>query len=134
MKTDVLLGVMLVLATTSVAPQTATGIRLAEIRLGGDTGLDAVDLRKCADDLKSRTYEGPEWQDNLAERFRALCLQDNGYFKATVKVSAEQLPDKQSTHQFVITFDIDAGPLYRTGQIAFRSNHVFSAEELRSMF
>ena len=63
-----------------------------------------------------------------------LCLQDNGYFKAAVKPSVEQLPDKRGTHQFVVTFDIDAGPQYRIGQIGFRNNRVFSAEELRSMF
>lgn len=34
----------------------------------------------------------------------------------------------------MVTFDIDGGPLYRTDQIAFSGNHVFSAEELRSMF
>jgi outer membrane protein assembly factor BamA len=134
MRTAALFGTMLVLATASVAAQTATGIHLADVRFSGDTQLDAVDLSKCTADPKSRTYEGPEWQDDLVERVRVLCLQDNGYFKATVKPSVEQLPDKESTHQFVITFDIAAGPMYRTGQIAFRNNHVFSAEELHSMF
>jgi len=134
MRTAALFGTMLALATVSVAAQTATGIHLADVRFSGDTRLDAMDLTKCAADLKSRTYEGPEWQDDLVERVRVLCLQDNGYFKATVKPSVEQLPDKESTHQFVITFDIAAGPMYRTGQIAFKSNHVFSAEELHSMF
>ena len=128
MRPAALFGTMLVLATASVAAQTATGIHLADVLFSGDTQLDAVDLSK------SRIYEGPEWQDDLAERVRVLCLQDNGYFKATVKPSAEQLFDKQSTHQFVMTFDTAAGPRYRTGQIAFRGNHVFSAEELHSMF
>ena len=134
MRTGVLLGAMLVLATTSVAPQTATGIRLADVRFTGDTRLEAVDLSKCAADLKSRTYEGPDWLDSLAERVRLLCLQENGYFKAVVNPSTEQLSDKQGTHQFIITFDIDAGRQYRAGQITFRNNRVFSAEELRSMF
>jgi outer membrane translocation and assembly module TamA len=134
MRTDVLLGAMLVLATTSVAAQTATGIRLTDVRFRGDTQLDAGDLSKCAADLKSQTYEGPEWSDSLTERVRLLCLQDNGYFQAAVKPSTEQLPDKQGTHQFIITFDIDAGPQYRAGQIGFKNNRVFSADELRSMF
>ncbi|MGC1650855.1 MAG: hypothetical protein WA741_33950, partial [Candidatus Sulfotelmatobacter sp.] len=93
MRTAALFGTMLVLATASVAAQTATGIHLADVRFGGDTQLDAVDLSKCAADLKSRTYEGSEWQDDLVERVRVLCLQDNGYFNATVKPSVEQLPD-----------------------------------------
>ena len=59
MRTAALFGTMLVLATASVAAQTATGIHLADVRFSGDTQLDAVDLSKCAADLKSRTYEGP---------------------------------------------------------------------------
>jgi outer membrane translocation and assembly module TamA len=134
MRTDVLLGTVLVLATTSVAAQTATGIRLVDVRFIGDTQLNDVDLTKCAADLESQTYEGPEWSGSLTERVRLLCLQDNGYFKAEVKPSTEQLSDKRGTHQFIITFDIDAGPQYRAGEIGFRDNHVFPADELRSMF
>ena len=51
-----------------------------------------------------------------------------------MKSSARQLPDKDDTHQFVITFDLDVGPQYRTGRFDFTNNRVFSAEELRSMF
>ena len=133
MRTGVLLGAMFVFAITSAAGQTATGIHLVDVRFSGDTRLESVDLRKCAADLKSRTYAGPEWLDNITERVQLLCLQDNGYFRAAVKPSTKQLPDKHGTHQFVITFDIDAGPQYRTGQIEFRNNRVFSAEELRLM-
>lgn len=134
MRAGVLLGAMFVLAITPVAGQTATGIRLVGVRFSGETRLQAVDLRKCAAELKSRIYEGPEWMGNITECVRLLCLQDNGYFKAAVKPSTEQLSDKHGTHQFVITFDIDAGPHYRAGQIGFKNNHVLSAEELRSMF
>ncbi len=134
MRRGILLGAMFALAATSGVGQVATGIRLVDVRFSGDTRLEAVDLRKCAADLKSRVYDGPEWLSNIAERVRLLCLQDNGYFKAAVKPSSEQLPDKHGTHQFVVTFDIHAGPQYRTCEVAFRNNHVFSAEELRSMF
>jgi len=122
------------LATTSGVGQTAAGIHLVDVRFRGDTQLEAVDLRKCAADLESQLYEGPEWLSNITDRVRLQCLQDNGYFKAVVKPSSRQLPDKHGTHQFVITFHILAGPQYRTGQVDFRNNHVFSAEELRSMF
>jgi outer membrane protein assembly factor BamA len=112
----------------------ATGIHLVDVRFSGDTHSPAVDLRKCAADLKSRIHEGSEWLADITERVRLLCLQENGYFKAAVKASTEQLTDKDGTHQFVDTFDIDSGPQYRTGQIGFRNNRVFSEEELRSMF
>jgi outer membrane translocation and assembly module TamA len=134
MRTGVLLGTMLVLATMSVGGQTATGIHLVDVRFSGDTHSPAVDLSKCAADLKSLIYVGPEWLANITHRVRLLCLQENGYFKAAVKASTEQLHDKHGTHQFVVTFTIDSGPQYRTGHIGFRNNRVFSEEELRSMF
>jgi hypothetical protein len=134
MRTVFLLGAMFALTATFGVGQVAAGIRLVDVRFSGDTRPEAVDLRKCAADLKSRVYDGPEWLSDIAERVRLLCLQDNGYFKAAVKPSSEQLPDKHGTHRFVITFDIHAGPQYRTGEVAFRNNHVFSAAELRSIF
>jgi hypothetical protein len=57
MKTGDLLAAMFVLATTSVAAQIATGIHLVDVRFSGDTRLEAVDLKKCAADLKSRTSQ-----------------------------------------------------------------------------
>ena len=66
---------------------------------------------------------------------RTRCLLDKGYVKATVKASTQQLPDSQSTNQFTITFDIDAGPRYRLGEITFKNNHAISnAKALRNLF
>jgi hypothetical protein len=119
MKTrSVLLGAILVLAT-AVAGQTATGIRLVGVRFKGNKRLETVDLRKCAADLKSRTYEGPGWLAYITERVRLQCFKDKGYFKAVLEPSTKQLPDKQGTHEFVVTFNIDAGSQYRIGQISF---------------
>jgi len=43
--------------------------------------------------------------------------------------------DRQDTHQFVITFDIDAGPQFRLGRITFRNNRaVTNAKALRNLF
>jgi outer membrane protein insertion porin family len=130
-----MLHAMFALAAVSMAGQMATGIRLVEVRFNADTRLDGVDLKRCAADLKSRTYEGPQWTDSLLERVRVQCLQDKGYFHAAVKASTQQLPDKRDTHQFVITFDIDAGPRYHLGHITFRNNHaVTNAKALRNLF
>jgi outer membrane protein insertion porin family len=133
MRIGSLLGAILVLAT-AVAGQTATGIRLIDVQFRGIRRLEAVDLRKCAADLKSRTYEGPGWLAYITERVRLQCFQDKGYFKALVEPSTKQRPDKEGTHQFVVTFNVDTGSQYRVGQISFRNNLVISAEELRSMF
>jgi outer membrane protein insertion porin family len=130
-----MLRAMFALAAISMAGQIATGIHLVDVRFNGDTRLDGVDLKKCAADLKSQTYVGPQWTDSLLERVRVQYLQDQGYFKAAVKASTQQLPDRQDTHQFVITFDIDAGPQFRLGHITFRNNHaVTNAKVLRNLF
>lgn len=134
MRLGFMLGAMFALVATSSAGQTATGIQLTDVRFRGDTRLETVDLKKCAADLKSRVYEGPQWLDSVTERVRLLCLQENGYFKASVEPSTEQLSDKRGTHRFAVTFDIDAGLQYRIGPIGFRNNRALSAEELRSMF
>jgi outer membrane protein assembly factor BamA len=103
--------------------------------LKGDTRLDGVDLKKCATDLRSQIYAGPQWTDYLVERVRTLCLLNKGYFKAVVKASTQQLPDKHSTHQFVVTFDIDSGPQYQLGGITFKNNHAISnSKHLRDLF
>jgi len=42
---------MFVFGPMSVAAQIATGIQLVDVRFGGDTRLQGVDLKKCAADL-----------------------------------------------------------------------------------
>jgi hypothetical protein len=133
MRLGVLLA-MFALVKTFSAAQTVTGIQLIRVRFRSDTPLQAVGLNRCAADLKSGVYEGPEWLDRITERVRLQCLEENVYFKALVAPSTEQLPDKGETHQFAVTFDIDAGLQYRTGPIGFRNNRALSAEKLRSMF
>jgi outer membrane protein insertion porin family len=129
------LGVMFVLLTMSGAGQIAAGIHLVRVQFRGNTQLGSVDLKKCTADLKSQTYEGPEWLGYVTDQVRLLCLEDNGYLKALVEPSTEQLPDKDGTHQFVITFDIDAGPQYRVGNITFKNNHAISdAKAVRDLF
>jgi outer membrane protein insertion porin family len=131
----VLVVAILAVLLTSSAGQIATGIHLVDVRFRGDMQLDGVDLKKCATDLKSQIYEGTQWADYLVDTLRAQCLVDKGYMKAAVKASAQQLPDKQGTHQFVITFDIDAGPQYRVGNITFKNNHAIrDAKALRHLF
>ena len=129
-----MLRAMFALASISMAGQIAAGIHLVEVRFTGDTRLDGVDLRKCAVDLKSRMYVGPRWTDSLLERVRVQYLQNKGYLKAVVEASTKQLPDSQHTHQFVVTFEIDAGPQYRLGHITFRNNHVLTNDNARNLF
>jgi outer membrane protein assembly factor BamA len=131
----VMLRAMFALAATAMAGQIATGIHLADIRFKGDTRLDGVDLQKCASDLRSQVYIGTDWTDYFVGSVQTRCLLDKGYFKATVKASTQQLPDSNRTHQFVITFDTDAGPQYRLGHITFKGNHAISdAKTLRDLF
>src|SRR4051812_32765649 len=94
MRMGMQLSAMFVLLTMSSTGQIAAGIHLVKVQFNGNTQLEGADLQKCAADLKSRTYEGPEWVGYVTEQVRLLCLQDNGYWKASVEPSTEQLPDK----------------------------------------
>lgn len=133
MRLKILLALVLALSTTSLIGQIAAGIHLAEVRFSGDTRLKGVDLSEPAADLRSREYEGSGWLDGLTERVRRF-LQDYGYFKVVVTPSAQRLSDRDDTHQFIVTFHIDAGQRYRLGEIVFNNNHLFSSQELRPMF
>jgi outer membrane protein insertion porin family len=135
MKKGVQLAALLVLLATSGASQIAAGIHVVDVRFSGDTRLESVKLKECAAGLKSRIYGGSEWLANITERVRLRCLQDEGYFRASVEPSAEQLPDKHDAHQFVVTFNIEAGPRYRLGEITFKNNHAISnPNALRNLF
>ena len=117
MKMQVMLRAMLALAATGMAAQIATGIHLQDVRFKGNTRLDGVDLKKCASDLKSKVYVGTDWTDYFVGTVTTKCLLDKGYFKSAVTASTEQLPDKNNTHQFAVTFNIDAGPRYHLGRL-----------------
>ena len=135
MRIQVTLRALLALAATGVAGQIATGIHLHDVRFKGDTRLDGVDLKKCASDLKSQVYIGTDWTDYFAGTVQTKCLLDKGYFKSVVTASTQQLADKKSTHQFAVTFDIDAGPRYRLGHITFKGNTAISDQKaLRDLF
>ena len=132
---QVMLRTMLGLAATGMSAQIATGIHLHDVRFKGDTQLEGVDFKKCASDLKSKLYVGADWSDYFVGTVRTKCLLDKGYFKSAVTASTQQLPDKNDTHQFAVTFDIQAGPRYRLGRITFKGNHAISdPEALRDLF
>jgi outer membrane translocation and assembly module TamA len=135
MRIQVMLRAMLALAATGMAAQIATGIHLQDVRFKGDTRLDGADFKKCASDLKSQVYLGTDWTDYFVGTVETKCLLDKGYFKSSVTASTQQLPDRNSTHQFAVTFDIDAGPGYRLGRITFKANHAISdPKALRDLF
>lgn len=86
-------------------------------------------------DLKSQVYVGTHWTDYFVGTVETKCLLDKGYFKSAVTASTQQLLDRNSTHQFAVTFDIDAGPRYRLGHITFKGNHAISdPKALRDLF
>ena len=74
-----MLRVVLALAASGLAAQTATGIHLQEVRFKGDTHLDGVDLKECESDLKSQAYVGTDWIDYFVGTVQSKCLLDKGY-------------------------------------------------------
>ena len=130
-RTSVLLAAALLLLVSVATAQTATGVRLQSVTFAGANQLPATDVQKCADTLKSRTYRGEEWLDEVAERAR-LTWQSHGYFKVKVTPKAEQLADSDGTHQFAVTLTVDEGQQYRLKSITFTGNQALPEGTLRS--
>ncbi|MGH9524026.1 MAG: POTRA domain-containing protein [Terriglobales bacterium] len=126
-------GVLVLLGAGCALGQIPAGIHIAKDRFRTEVPVKGVDLSRCAAGLTSKVYEGPNWKQAPAEQIRE-CLQDHGYFQASVRTFPEQLPDKNGTHQFNVTFEIEQGRQYRMGEMRFQGNHVISSEELRPMF
>lgn len=123
------------LAATGMAAQVATGIHLQDVRFNVGGRLEGVDLKKCARDLKSQEYVGVDWIDYFVGTVTTKCLLDKGYFKSVVTASTRQLKDKNSTHQFAVTFNVEAGPRYRLGHITFKGKHAIAdPAALRNLF
>ena len=131
-RTSVLLAATLLLLISAAAAQTVTGIHLQTVTFAGANQLPAADVQKCADNLKSRTYKGEEWLDEVAERARITCWQNHGYFKVMVKPQAEQLADSDGAHQFAVTLTVNEGSQYRLKNITFTGNKALSSETLRA--
>jgi outer membrane protein assembly factor BamA len=124
---------ILLLAPTFCAGQIATGVRVDQVKFVSDNSVATSTLDACARQIKSRYFEGASWRDEATERV-VFCLLDNGYFKATVIPEFQQLPDKNNTHHFAVTFRLNPGHKYRLEDIIFRGNAQFDPSELRSLF
>jgi outer membrane protein assembly factor BamA len=134
MKIALVIVAVLMLASLCVMGQVAAGVHIAEVQFVGDTKLKDVDLTGCAADVKTGRFEGPSWEKQVTSYVKSICLQDNGYFTARVTTSTKQLADKNGTHQFLVTINIEAGPQYRLGEVRFTGNQAIASMELRALF
>lgn len=123
-----------VILSLSAQSQVAAGIHIADVHFTGDTHLKHVDLARCAHDVKTGRFAGPQWNDQLAEFVKNICLQENGYFTARVTPTTKQLGDSDGTHNFNVILNIAAGPQYRTADVTFKGNHAIPSSELRALF
>jgi outer membrane protein insertion porin family len=114
--------------------EVATGVHLDAVRFVGVNQLSSTEAEEFAKTLQTRTFEGPNWLNEVAERARNF-WQDHGYFKAKVQPRAEPLPDLNNTHQFAVTLALDEGVQYRLSAISIRNNKAISnTAALRNLF
>ena len=85
-------------------------------------------LRAITEEVAKHTYPGNQPGEEIAERAR-YTLQQDGYFKAEVRLAGELVSPMQST--VAVTLEISEGKQYRLKEIAFGGNKVISAQELR---
>lgn len=128
------LAAILVFASFYAVAQVDAGIHIAQVRFTGDTQLKDVDLDNCASDVKTGGFSGPRWEAQVDGVVKSICLQNHGYFRARVTSTAKQLPDKDQTHQFLVTINIDPGPQYRFAEVKFAGNHVIPSSDLAALF
>jgi len=123
-----LIAFVLPFASTSAIPQATSGVLIRDIKFVGVTQLPQADADRCLSDLGSRTFSGPNWLEDVAERARITCWQAQGYFKAKVTPTAQPVPPRH----FAVTLNVDEGRQYRLKNITFTGNRVLSSEALRS--
>jgi outer membrane translocation and assembly module TamA len=123
---------ILLLGSTFCSGQIATGVRVNEVRFDTDKSISAPILDHCAKLINRQYFEGPDWREKATERL-VFCLQDNGYFKATVNPQFQQLADKDNTHQFAVTFRLNPGHQFRIADIILSGSKPFDPSEIKSL-
>src|SRR4051812_23852757 len=110
---------ILLLGPAFCSGQIATGVRVNEVKFNSDTAIAAPILDRCGKLVKNRHFEGVDWRDEATE-LMILCLQDNGYFKATAVPEFQKLSNQGKTHHFAATFRLNVGHQYRIADIILR--------------
>ena len=88
-------------------------------------------LRAITEEVAKHTYPANQPGEEIAERAR-YTLQQDGYFKAEVRLARQLVSPIQST--VAVTLEISEGQQYRLKKVAFGGNKVISAQELRQQF
>jgi outer membrane protein insertion porin family len=99
------------------------GVDKVEFR--GNLGLSEGLLRDTVAERYGRTPQPGRAQEVTRELERLY--QDRGYFRASIRPGSAELHDPERT---ILTFDIDAGPQARVGEIAVVGNARAGREEL----
>jgi outer membrane protein assembly factor BamA len=96
-----------------------------KVEFRGSLGLSEGLLRNTVAERFGRTPQPGRAQEVTRELERLY--QDRGYFRASIRPGSAELHDPERT---ILTFDIDAGPQARVGEIAVVGNPRASREEL----
>ena len=96
-----------------------------KVEFRGSLGLSEGLLRNTVAERFGRTPQPGRAQEVTRELERLY--QDRGYFRASIRPGSAELHDPERT---ILTFDIDAGPQARVGEIAVVGNPRASRQEL----
>jgi hypothetical protein len=129
------ISLLLTLALASSTPSypQVAGIQVAGVHFKSNVPVPEAVLRDCADELRSRHFDGADWPDEARERAK-FCFQKYGFFKVELEVKPQSLPEKHGTHRYNLVFAVSPGQEYKLGQISFQGEHLFSDSELRPLF
>ena len=118
-------------AQSSGAPTKDQGpsYTVASITFENVTQLSTAQQDEIASDIKSRSYHGNDWLDEVDERLRNA-WQGHGYFGAEVHSNAHRSNDDEHDQQFEVVTNIDEGRKYLLAEIQWSGILLFQKEEL----
>jgi hypothetical protein len=108
------------------------GILVSELKISGTKTLSSEQVRRIASALLGHCFN--EDNDELTERLRRE-FQNRGYFMVDVQSLDTKVADPLLTPKpAVLVFEVDEGARFKTGEISFVDNHVFTSAQLREGF
>jgi outer membrane protein assembly factor BamA len=127
-------ALLLLLAVTLAPAQSSPAATSPEITIVGVTfenvtQLSTADQDAVASDLKTRTYHGDKWLDEVGERARYV-WQSKGYYGATVHADAHPRNSDLHHPEMIVTLSIDEGPKYLLSAIEWTGTPTFPTQEL----